>query len=744
LAIRDTLARLFGAKASIIGLGADEIPDRPLEKGWDDAAILSTYADDTWPYVCARILAENGAMPPLRFGTLDAKGQFTPVDPSHPVQDLFDHPNPQMTGSDFRHLLITYLEMVGHAPIEIVRPLAGRRMLTRNRNGTELWPVNPSWWRIVANPDGTIRGYLWVKRSQEDVAWKPEQMTYLRWPNPLDRWYGLGRIAAVRQAVMAEEYAAVRDKKLEKNLGVPPGILSSEMPLGDPTAELLQKRWSQAVGGYQNAGKIAILGSKTTYQAIVQNARDAQWLETRKGRVHEITAAFGVPMVLVLGMKDATFANASEAVDFLWQETLQPRLDRIAEAITFRLLPLLTDEKLVAQFDYGHIAALNENQSEVVTRAKAMADTGAVTVDEARAVMGMEPHADKTVGLMQLVPSTMALTSTADIVAPPEPPAPPAGVTPPGPAEPPKARKSIESRETVLAPIRDAYVRDLGSFFGAQRNAVLNAFGKATPEEEAFLDRLIEIIGSKRFRDRLRRISQAPIEAAVTLGATEAARALSIEVSFAIPTSDAALARVTNHLDLLGKGIENTTIADVQRVVTSQLQAGATHEAMRTALGELFDGYEDWRLDRIARTETAAAYNLGGLGQYRSAGVMLVTVVDGDADEICAGWNGREHVPLDEAEGSPLGHPNCTRSWIPEVGDGFGKSAPQAAAAVPPEGGTARTFKSQTARPVVGPPARRAQPESSTDGTAYQRFREIDTLMREPYGVDVGSPEPER
>ena len=36
----------------------------------------------------------------------------------------------------------------------------------------------------------------------------------------------------------------------------------------------------------------------------------------------------------------------------------------------------------------------------------------------------------------------------------------------------------------------------------------------------------------------------------------------------------------------------------------------------------------------MAGTETAAAYNLGGLGQYRSAGVLLVTVVDGDADEI--------------------------------------------------------------------------------------------------------------
>src|SRR3990167_578265 len=248
-----------------------------------------------------------------------------------------------------------------------------------------------------------------------------------------------------------------------------------------------------------------------------------------------------------------------------------------------------------------------------------MADTGGVTVDEVRAVMGMEPHANAEVGLRQLVPSTLALVSVEDIVAPPQP-APVVQVPPsPGPPEP-KAQKAIEptEREVVLTPIREAYARDLGSYFATQRNALLNAFGKASPEDEAVLERLIEIIGTSRFRDRLRRISQGPIEQSVTLGATEAARALSIETSFTIPASEAATARVTNHLELLGKGIENTTIADVRRVITAQLEAGASHATMRAELGKLFDDYADWRLDRIARTETAAAYNLGSLGQYRS------------------------------------------------------------------------------------------------------------------------------
>lgn len=664
MAIRDTLARLFGAKASILGLPADEIPDRPLEKSFDDASLLSTFGDDAWPYIVGNKIGEQASQAPLQICTrkvADNRVELTPVDPDHPVQQLFDAPQPHMDGGEFTHLLLLYMGLTGHVPIEVVRPMSSRRMIARTRVGWEMWLHNPGPWRIVANPDGTIKGYLYVSatRGQEDIRWTPDQMTYLRWPNPNNRWYGQGHIQAARQAVMAEEYAAIRDKKFEKNLGVPPGILTSETPLGDPTAELLQKRWSAAVGGYQNAGKIAILGAKTTFQPIELSRKDNEWLATRLNRVEIIAGAWGMPLPLIR-MQDATFSNVAGARSELWEGTLQPRLNRIARMITLRVLPLITTESLVARYDYTQVEALSENDLEAAQTAAEWAKTGAVIVDEVRTRLSLPPHPDKTVGQMQLVPSTIALSSTQDIIAPPEPPAPPA-VTPPEPAEPPKpkAAKAETPRDVVLAPIRDEYARDLGQFFETQRNAVLNAFGKASPEEEAFLERLMVIIGSKRFRDRLRRISQGPIEQSVTLGATEAARALSIEVSFAIPTNDAALARVTNHLDLLGKGIENTTIADVRRVVTSQLEAGASHAEMRASLGSLFDDYQAWRLDRIARTETAAAYNLGALGQYKAGGIELVTVVDGDADEVCAAWNGREHVPLAEAEGSPLGHPNA-------------------------------------------------------------------------------------
>ena len=60
-------------RASAVALEPAQQPERPLEKAWDDATILTVYQDDPWPYVCANIIAQNGAKPPLRWGTLDTK-----------------------------------------------------------------------------------------------------------------------------------------------------------------------------------------------------------------------------------------------------------------------------------------------------------------------------------------------------------------------------------------------------------------------------------------------------------------------------------------------------------------------------------------------------------------------------------------------------------------------------------------------------------------------------------------------
>lgn len=697
MGIRDNLAGIFGGRAasgktSVIGLSSGELPDRALEKTWDDWTLLSTYGDDAWPYICATKVAEQGSLPPLRFGRTDGNGNFKAVPPTHPVQDLFDRPNPLNTGGELRQLLLLYLEMVGHAPIEVVRPSPAAKV-GRSRAGFELYTHNPGPWRIVANKDGTIRGYVYLLDkaqgqaiSREDLRWDATQMTYLRWPNPTDRWYGQGRIAAVRQAIMAEEYAAIRDKKFEQQLGVPPGILTSEMPLGSPVAEELQRRWEKAVGGYANAGRIAVLGSKTTYQQVSVSRKDQEWLATRHWRVQEIAGAFEVPLILVL-MSDATYANAKEARAEWWEGSLSVKLQRIQEMCTERLLPMLTDEPLEARFDLSRIEAMNENQTSTAERAVLWSKAASVKRIEIRNLLGLPPlgdERDEEIVLPGLIhefgtagPGIDAQIGTPNDAAQPrqsvegarqnQPASPPTGKPK---AEAPTATKRRDpvERNSRLEPIGSPWKKDLGAFFLAQRNAlrvvgkgITPTDAKGDPDRSSQLERAIELLLAERFLHRFQRISEGPISAAITFGVADTAETLGVKAVAA----DEVVARVGVHTERLGVGIRNTTVNDVSGVIRDWLESDAADlESLQGKLDDLFDGYQSWRTERIARTELVNAYNLGAIDQYRSAGVQLVSVSDGDGDEPCARANGSTWT-LEEAEGNPTSHPNCTRDFTP-------------------------------------------------------------------------------
>lgn len=91
---------------------------------------------------------------------------------------------------------------------------------------------------------------------------------------------------------------------------------------------------------------------------------------------------------------------------------------------------------------------------------------------------------------------------------------------------------------------------------------------------------------------------------------------------------------------------------------------------VREVVADTFDGYDRWRADRIARTETATAYNSGNLFALRQNGYMHVRLSDGGPGgcEECAAVDGQVW-PLERAMAEPIAHPNCRRAWSPATED---------------------------------------------------------------------------
>ena len=71
----------------------------------------------------------------------------------------------------------------------------------------------------------------------------------------------------------------------------------------------------------------------------------------------------------------------------------------------------------------------------------------------------------------------------------------------------------------------------------------------------------------------------------------------------------------------------------------------------------------------LMRTKTALARNLGSMVQYREMGVQYVEIVDGQDCGLGSHFDTQKAdglvLPLNEAAGYPLSHPNCVRDFLP-------------------------------------------------------------------------------
>lgn len=98
------------------------------------------------------------------------------------------------------------------------------------------------------------------------------------------------------------------------------------------------------------------------------------------------------------------------------------------------------------------------------------------------------------------------------------------------------------------------------------------------------------------------------------------------------------------------------------------LTTGELGDKIAELVQEKFDGYADWRADRIARTETSIAYNYGNAFGYMQSGVTHVLISDGDDDEDCRKVDGTVQT-IEWFLANPIAHPNCERDGAPVLDD---------------------------------------------------------------------------
>jgi SPP1 gp7 family putative phage head morphogenesis protein len=348
---------------------------------------------------------------------------------------------------------------------------------------------------------------------------------------------------------------------------------------------------------------------------------------------------FQVPPLIIysyLGVTTATYSNLQEAWRSFWDSPVLPFLREWGDWLTRAILPFYEDPRDIyagmvrARFDTGTIPALQEDTGPKVAMFSKAYELGTVSVNEYRAVLGLEGKPDD---------GADDIAALAEPEPPPEPPAP--------------------AQLTDLPP-------EMQAAAAAASEAAAQPEGKASP---SVLTRHVQqYIEGEYAKARRLQLSSDDLDAAIA--ALDAALDDGLQLTAILaPTLRRDVARAFTAAGGTKAALPRTTAYAAERIIeTLRKRAAGIAETTRTEIAaamraglDLVTAGKDrasTRAETIVVTETATAENAGTLGGYQSRGVKSVRwTVGANPCADCKELDGNEY-PIDDAPALPA-HPFC-------------------------------------------------------------------------------------
>lgn len=379
----------FNIKSAEIPLTRGYITDYPtvnwMDPGnWDNITTQGVEACSA-VFQCMSTLAFGYPEPPpqvLKDGEPDPKSQ---------LQKLLDRPNPVMSHSELMVYTMIYRAAGGNCYLHKIRNPLGVPI--------QLWPYNVAqMWPIPSSSDW-VEEYGYYDKSGAIKKVPAKDVIHLKWPfvdlgNPVKAYSPL---MAVFREVNTDVEATRMLYALLLNDAVMRGIITLPEGVTPPNSKIAawKQEFAMRYGG-DNRGGVAVLEQGATYQRVSLNMQELAFESIRRIPESRIAGAFRTPAILAglyVGLEKATYANYKEARAQLTEDTFVPmwRSDGVeltqALAADFDSNP----DRYTIQYDLSQVAALQENQTEKVTRSVEAFGANGVTLDEFRQWLGLLP-----------------------------------------------------------------------------------------------------------------------------------------------------------------------------------------------------------------------------------------------------------------------------------------------------------------------------------------------------------------
>lgn len=637
--------------------------------GWGPSPVLLENGEAQWTasaaaYRCISTTASAGAS--LMLQVRDTRDDTTIE--GHWLTELWERPNPNWTRRALGEVIWSRLETKGQAFLWMDRGQSGT---SKPRN---LWLIFGQVTPVIAGREDDVSGgveelllgFQVVLDNGKRVGLLPEEVLWLRYPNPSDQWGCLPPLAAAGHAVEADAYARAWQRGEFKHGAKPRHVVY----LGDLNPDAFNsavETWKSQVEGVGNAGKSLLLASKVPADAkrITLSPEEMSYLDSRRMNWEEVMLAFAVPKDYLLG--GATYENRAASATTLWADGIVPKLEIVAGEIARQLLA--TEPNRRARFNTDEVEALQEGEDAKAKRATDLHAHDVTTMDEARAAMGYEPMS-APFGQMTLTQYRLVLQADAQLAV----------LNGQGPANPDRLRQLVTTpgrlenvgtapfllpsgmrghgpdRTTILkeyarhetaitkatarlaarqqsvtltnverlvkakTKAAQAWQRDFLNSYVAWQGVEDRESEEAVTAELEVRAKIDKLFDSAHWKTETADTLEASVGGAWESGAITLARSLGIDFE---KFDLLVLTAMDGRMQVLADQVTATTKRILEEQVLLQGVAnGESIDQLKARIRGVFADLKSWRATTIARTETVGGFNGGSYVIAKSSGVV--------------------------------------------------------------------------------------------------------------------------
>lgn len=358
--------------------------------------------------IASAITGKNG-LDGLRVVRPMGQNQTEEVEEAHPWVNLLRCPNQARNPFDIWKWVSLVRDFVGTADFILVRDSL--------RVPVAMYEVFPEFGRLqpVADGLGGIEYFVFHRADGERTRIDKENVLRIARPDPISPYDTASLLQAGMFELDKQLYSDLYERDTLKEGRFPPVVLSSDQRLNREQAQQYGEHFMAAymgAGGHTKAG-IPVMGNGLEAKTIGLNAADIALIDSAKLRDEHLYAITGVHKGLL--SENATEANAKAARISFHENTIQPEVDSIAEALTHGLTMSFGADPGALQIAAPNVVPVDQELQGRINEQRMR--TGQVTINDLLMEAGKEavPEGNERYIGAGLVPvSMMSMTETEE------------------------------------------------------------------------------------------------------------------------------------------------------------------------------------------------------------------------------------------------------------------------------------------------------------------------------------------